>query len=803
MAFFVTSCLVDVFPSLLPLVILMKMRKVASAFCCLFFLLLSGCHNEQQTVEQVVEKDEENTIHIGIAWVRGDGLLIEGAELAVAEANASGGVLQKEIKLIINQNESGAADILDHTSSLMAGENIKEYSRQTARYFIRHSSPVTAVIGHRYSFMALSAAGLYQQSRMLFIAPTATNDLLTSMDFDYVFRMLPKNSVLGRQLALYSAARGIKRVAIFNERSEYALELSSALKQSLAGEGVRTVVEYSFFSGMSGREFTSYAVEFKRHHKREPVDAVFLLVSGDMARSIIREFYKRGVGDTLFLTGEGVDEHDFWKAMQGLQEEIKEPVRVGAPTLFQAESNHTRFFREKFFQTYDEPPDSLAALGYDSVNILLAAVEQAEATAPDKVVDELRYLRSCQGLTQTIAFEDNGDIVYKPYMIKWMTARGFEYRDLKNHLVAPDAQWSGLPGCVNIDRDKDGIVDKRDVCPDNRKEELVQGVFLEGEQLGCPVDTDGDDVPDYRDKCRGNTSEELNEGVDAVGCPVDRDQDQVPDYRDTCPQDTPEQLSKGVTLQGCPLDRDEDGVADYTDACPNSSSEEIKEGVNLTGCPVDRDKDGVPDYWDKCLDNTAKELRFGVRRNGCPQNSDNDKYPDYQDRCRLDSGADLAQGTDEYGCPKDSDEDGVYDVYDACSGTVQGRRVNEQGCALVTLFSENIFASAGSIVSAQGERKLRAFIQTLTLGSIERITIIAHADGQGTAAFNIRLSQKRADSVARFFRQEGIPQSVIDAQGVGESQPVADDTTEEGRRKNRRVELSVRLKAKVKVKERP
>ncbi|MCI5210770.1 MAG: hypothetical protein D3910_18730, partial [Candidatus Electrothrix sp. ATG2] len=149
---------------------MIKTRKAAAALCCLFLILLPGCHNEPQTVEQVGEEEEANRIHIGIAWVRGDGLLIEGAELAVAEANASGGVLQKKIKLIINQNESGTADTLDRTSSLMAGENIKENSRQAARYFIRHPRPVTAVIGHRYSFMALSAAGLYQQSRMLFLA---------------------------------------------------------------------------------------------------------------------------------------------------------------------------------------------------------------------------------------------------------------------------------------------------------------------------------------------------------------------------------------------------------------------------------------------------------------------------------------------------------------------------------------------------------------------------------------------------------------------------------------------------------
>lgn len=149
-------------------------------------------------------------------------------------------------------------------------------------------------------------------------------------------------------------------------------------------------------------------------------------------------------------------------------------------------------FREKFIQTYEQPPDSLAALGYDSVDILLAAVEQAGAASPDKVLDELRYLRTCQGLTQAIAFEDNGDIAYKPYMIKWMNTTGFEYRDLKNHIVAPDAldaldaQLSELPGCVNIDQDKDGIVDKRDACPDNRKEELAFEFFWKGNRLAVP-----------------------------------------------------------------------------------------------------------------------------------------------------------------------------------------------------------------------------------------------------------------------------------------------------------------------------
>ncbi|MCI5146076.1 MAG: amino acid ABC transporter substrate-binding protein, partial [Candidatus Electrothrix sp. AR3] len=413
--------------------LLMKSKNIPVSLCCLFFLLLSGCQNEPKSVEQT-GADEDN-IRIGIAWVRGDGLFIEGAELAVAEANASGGVLQKTINLIINQDESKAFSILSHTSSLMAGENIKEYSRRAARYFIQYPQQISAVIGHRHSFMAFSAAHLYQQSRILFLAPTATDDLLTSMNFDYVFRLLPKNSVLGQQLALYSAAKKFKRVAVFNERSEYALELSNSFKQEATRHGIRTVQQHSFFRSMSVQEFSAYAVEFKREHKKEPVDAVFLFVGVDLSRRIIREFHKRGVDEMLFITGEDVDHKKFWQDMQSWQEKTKQPVHIGVPTLFHQDSDAVQYFRQKFEHTYKQAPDRLAAIGYDSINILLAAIEQAESSAPDKIVDELRYMQPCRGLMDKISFQDNGEITYKPYMMKWLTPTGFEYRNLQDQVL--------------------------------------------------------------------------------------------------------------------------------------------------------------------------------------------------------------------------------------------------------------------------------------------------------------------------------------------------------------------------------
>ncbi|MCI5119651.1 MAG: OmpA family protein, partial [Candidatus Electrothrix sp. AUS4] len=274
----------------------------------------------------------------------------------------------------------------------------------------------------------------------------------------------------------------------------------------------------------------------------------------------------------------------------------------------------------------------------------------------------------------------------------------------------------------------------------------------------------------------------------------DSDQDKVADYRDDCPFNRPDEISKGVTAKGCPLDTDQDGIPDYADACPNNLPEEIEKGITLRGCSRDRDQDGVPDYSDSCPDNTAEELRFGIARNGCPQDSDKDLYPDYRDFCRLDSPSDLAQGTDERGCPKDTDQDGIFDVYDQCPDTVAGMKVNKQGCPLVTILTGNSFASARSALSAEGKLKLLEFTRTFSPSDVEKVSVAVHTDGQGSSSFNQRLSQQRADAVAHFLSDIGIPRSTIEARGYGESHPVADNATEEGRYKNRRIELTVRLK---------
>ncbi len=72
------------------------------------------------------------------------------------------------------------------------------------------------------------------------------------------------------------------------------------------------------------------------------------------------------------------------------------------------------------------------------------------------------------------------------------------------------------------------------------------------------------------------------------------------------------------------------------------------------------------------------------------------------------------------------------------------------------------------------------------------IVVAGHADSTGSAAYNQRLSERRADSVSRYLEDLGVRGSRIDGVGYGESQPRATNNTASGRQQNRRVELHVR-----------
>jgi len=153
-------------------------------------------------------------------------------------------------------------------------------------------------------------------------------------------------------------------------------------------------------------------------------------------------------------------------------------------------------------------------------------------------------------------------------------------------------------------------------------------------------------------------------------------------------------------------------------------------------------------------------------------------------------------------CSPDDDEDGIPDYRDICLATSTDETkstdsetdesVSEFGCvASETLVLEGItFATGRSYIDVYARRLLDRVANAMQHHPERVFEIGAHTDNQGTESNNQRLSRKRADAVRHYLMLRGVGPNQVQAKGYGESTPLEDNDTLEGRRANRRVELT-------------
>ena len=210
-----------------------------------------------------------------------------------------------------------------------------------------------------------------------------------------------------------------------------------------------------------------------------------------------------------------------------------------------------------------------------------------------------------------------------------------------------------------------------------------------------------------------------------------------------------------------------------------------KAGICGEPAPVDSDGDGVTDDNDQCPD-TPQGVKVDAK--GCPLDTDGDGVADYKDKC---PGTPKGAPVDAKGCALDSDGDGVADYQDKCPGTPKGATVDSTGCLKDFVLRNVTFRNNSAELTAEAQQVLAPIADALKgRPDIKGITVMGHTDSSGAEAYNQRLSEARAQSVADYFRNAGV-KADITSKGMGESSPVASNATKEGRAQNRRVELSV------------
>jgi OOP family OmpA-OmpF porin len=320
-----------------------------------------------------------------------------------------------------------------------------------------------------------------------------------------------------------------------------------------------------------------------------------------------------------------------------------------------------------------------------------------------------------------------------------------------------------------VDTDGDGVNDDTDLCP-----------LVSGKLQGCP-DTDADGVADLQDACPNLAGDKR-----LKGCP-DSDFDGIADINDLCPN------TRGImTLNGCP-DADADGIADVNDTCP-----ELAGTLAGNGCPDDTDGDGIYDTVDNCP--TVKG-----NLNGCPD-TDLDGIADADDFCPL-----VAGNKNTKGCP-DTDSDGIADAMDDCP-LVAGIS-NNKGCpeTLVAkgetevvdreteteantstytyLVNDIYFNQTRAKISENEITKLDDVARLMKKDANLNLKIIGHTDNTGDIELNDHLSMRRARRCYKYLASKGIALNRMSFEGSGATEPKHDNSTEDGKKLNRRVEFA-------------
>jgi outer membrane protein OmpA-like peptidoglycan-associated protein len=287
------------------------------------------------------------------------------------------------------------------------------------------------------------------------------------------------------------------------------------------------------------------------------------------------------------------------------------------------------------------------------------------------------------------------------------------------------------------------------------------------------ADEDEDGVPDVRDACAGVRGAPSDDPT-WDGCPPpDRDGDEVADAVDACPG-TVGRRSGDPTRNGCPADYDRDGVADAADACPNQAG--IASGdASRHGCPgdPDGDGDGIADARDACPE--VKGARNDdPSQHGCPAaDGDGDGIADAEDACPSERGAAHADRA-HHGCPKDVR---VTTGEIVILKQVRFRFGQASLDQTVDPVSDDLLTEVRDVIQQHPE--------------IEIIEVQGHADDVGAPAVNQAISQRRAEAVRAWLVRRGVDGARLVARGYGSTVPIAPNTTEEGRQRNRRVQFVI------------
>jgi branched-chain amino acid transport system substrate-binding protein len=312
--------------------------------------------------------------------------LKQGAEQAVADINAAGGILGQKIVLSVGDDRADPKEGVS-VANKFVGDGVK------------------FVVGHFNSGVTIPASEIYQENGILEITPAATNPKVTERKMWNVFRTCGRDDQQGGIAGGIIATRFKgKRVAVVHDKTTYGQGLADETRKAMNAKGVKEV----FYEGVNkdDKDFNALVSKLKASNP----DLVYWGGLHDTGGLILRQMRDGGLKAPL-MGGDGITDDEF-AVIAGPGAEGTLMTFSPDPRKNPANKNIVEVFRKKGFE-----PQAYTLYSYAAIQIIKQAAEQAKSLDPKKVAEVMHSGKTFQTVLGDITYDKKGDVSTDGYLV--------------------------------------------------------------------------------------------------------------------------------------------------------------------------------------------------------------------------------------------------------------------------------------------------------------------------------------------------------------------------------------------------
>ena len=316
-----------------------------------------------------------------------------GAQMAVADINAKGGVLGQRVALLV------ADDACDPDQAVAVANKLA-------------AEGIVFVAGHTCSHSSIPASKVYEAAGIVMISPASTNPKLTDEGGANVFRVVGRDDRQGGIAGDYLAdAWGDKKIAILHDNSTYGKGLAEETQKQLNTRGVKEAMYQAYVPGE--RDYSSLVSKMQA----AGIDVFYIGGYSSEAGLIVRQSRNQGFGAQL-ISGDAMTTEEFWM--------ITGPAGEGALATFAPDPRHNAAAASAVarFRAQGFEPAGYTLHTYAVVQVWARAVELAGTLESDAVVAALHSHRF-DTVIGKIGFDEKGDITTPGFV--WYVWQNGEY----------------------------------------------------------------------------------------------------------------------------------------------------------------------------------------------------------------------------------------------------------------------------------------------------------------------------------------------------------------------------------------